>query len=106
MEANHRVVDGRVDIDLNSRNAKTLSLLLPAPALDRTSPESPPLVSHPPAADGKLPASPFEIKLNIVIQVVGSRGDVQPFLALANELQIHGHWVRVATHNLFATFVQ
>lgn len=37
--------------------------------------------------------------------MVGSRGDVQPFIALANELQKHGHRVRLATHDLFAGLV-
>jgi UDP:flavonoid glycosyltransferase YjiC (YdhE family) len=46
------------------------------------------------------------LELNIVIQVVGSRGDVQPFVALGNELQRHGHRVRLATHGVFETFVR
>lgn len=44
--------------------------------------------------------------MNIVIQVVGSRGDVQPFIALGNELQKYGHRVRLATHNVFEDFVR
>ncbi|THC93158.1 hypothetical protein EYZ11_007367 [Aspergillus tanneri] len=40
----------------------------------------------------------FPIRLNIVVQVVGSRGDIQPFIALGKELQKHGHRVRLATH--------
>lgn len=40
-----------------------------------------------------------------MIQVVGSRGDVQPFIALGNELQKDGHRVRLATHNTFEKFV-
>lgn len=47
----------------------------------------------------------WTIRLNIVIQVVGSRGDVQPFIALGNELQKYGHRVRLATHNVFQDFV-
>ncbi|KEQ80652.1 UDP-Glycosyltransferase/glycogen phosphorylase, partial [Aureobasidium pullulans EXF-150] len=43
--------------------------------------------------------------LNIVIQIVGSRGDVQPFIALGNELQKSGHRVRLATHDVFRDFV-
>jgi hypothetical protein len=43
----------------------------------------------------------FPLKLNIVIQVVGSRGDVQPFVALGQELRKHGHRVRLATHMSF-----
>jgi UDP:flavonoid glycosyltransferase YjiC (YdhE family) len=50
--------------------------------------------------------SSWAIKLNIVIQVVGSRGDVQPFVALGNELQKHGHRVRLATHDVFEKFVR
>lgn len=48
----------------------------------------------------------WTVKLNIVIQVVGSRGDVQPFIALGNELQKFGHRVRLATHDVFQKFVQ
>ncbi|PPJ53153.1 hypothetical protein CBER1_11533 [Cercospora berteroae] len=44
--------------------------------------------------------------MNIVIYVVGSRSDVQPFLALGCELQKYGHRVRVATHDVFAKFVR
>jgi UDP:flavonoid glycosyltransferase YjiC (YdhE family) len=47
----------------------------------------------------------WSIRLNIVIQVVGSRGDVQPFIALGQELQRYGHRVRIATHNTFESFV-
>lgn len=45
--------------------------------------------------------APFPLRLNIVIQVVGSRGDVQPFLALGKRLRSHGHRVRLATHLAF-----
>ncbi|KAF5597576.1 glycosyltransferase family 1 [Fusarium subglutinans] len=38
--------------------------------------------------------------------IVGSRGDVQPFIALGTELQKHGHRVRIATHDVFADFVR
>ena len=44
--------------------------------------------------------------MNIVIQAVGSRGDVQPFVALGQELQTYGHRVRLATHNTFEVFVK
>jgi UDP:flavonoid glycosyltransferase YjiC (YdhE family) len=37
---------------------------------------------------------------------VGSRGDVQPFVAVGIELQKHGHRVRLATHNVFEQFVR
>lgn len=44
--------------------------------------------------------------LNIVIQIVGSRGDVQPFIALGLTLKNnYGHRVRIATHYTFRNFV-
>lgn len=47
-------------------------------------------------------------KLNIVIQIVGSRGDVQPFIALAKVLvkEPYGHRVRFCTHPVFKDFVE
>ncbi|KAG4919198.1 hypothetical protein JHK82_056638 [Glycine max] len=45
-------------------------------------------------------------RLQIVILVVGTRGDVQPFLAIAKRLQEYGHHVRLATHDNFKTFVK
>ncbi|KAK7391247.1 hypothetical protein VNO78_19660 [Psophocarpus tetragonolobus] len=45
-------------------------------------------------------------RLQIVILVVGTRGDVQPFLAIAKRLQEYGHHVRLATHANFKTFVK
>jgi UDP:flavonoid glycosyltransferase YjiC (YdhE family) len=54
-------------------------------------------------ATGHLPEHP---RLNVVIQVVGSRGDVQPFVALGNEIQRLGFRVRLATHDVFENFVR
>ncbi|XP_019453367.1 PREDICTED: sterol 3-beta-glucosyltransferase UGT80B1 isoform X1 [Lupinus angustifolius] len=45
-------------------------------------------------------------RLQIVMLVVGTRGDVQPFLAIAKRLQEYGHRVRLATHANFNTFVK
>lgn len=39
------------------------------------------------------------------MQVVGSRGDIQPFIAIGQELKAHGHRVRVATHDTFRNLV-
>ncbi|KAI9823175.1 MAG: hypothetical protein M1832_002618 [Thelocarpon impressellum] len=45
-------------------------------------------------------------KLNIVIMVIGSRGDIQPFLKIGKVLkEEHGHRVRIATHPAFKGFV-
>lgn len=46
-------------------------------------------------------------KLNIVIMVIGSRGDIQPFLKLGKILKEEsGHRVRIATHPAFKEFVE
>ncbi|XP_065046794.1 sterol 3-beta-glucosyltransferase UGT80B1 isoform X2 [Musa acuminata AAA Group] len=45
-------------------------------------------------------------RLKIAILVVGTRGDVQPFIAFAKKLQEFGHRVRLATHVNFSTFVK
>ncbi|KAF2129493.1 glycosyltransferase family 1 protein [Dothidotthia symphoricarpi CBS 119687] len=47
-------------------------------------------------------------KLNIAIHIVGSRGDVQPFIPIAKLLQAppHGHRVRICTHPAFKDFVE
>lgn len=45
--------------------------------------------------------------MNVVIQVVGSRGDVQPFIALGIVLkETYGHRIRLATHPTFKGFVE
>jgi Glycosyltransferase family 28 N-terminal domain len=46
-------------------------------------------------------------QMNIVIMVIGSRGDIQPFLKIGKILkEKHGHRVRIATHPAFKDFVQ
>ncbi|CAN6724992.1 unnamed protein product [Malus baccata var. baccata] len=43
--------------------------------------------------------------LQIVMLIVGTRGDVQPFVAIGKRLQEYGHRVRLATHANFKDFV-
>lgn len=46
-------------------------------------------------------------KMNIVVMVIGSRGDIQPFIKVGKILQDeHGHRVRIATHPAFKDFVE
>lgn len=40
------------------------------------------------------------------MQLVGSRGDIQPFISLALELQNFRHHVRIATHPTFQALVE
>lgn len=89
--------DGRIDVELGSKFAAAYTRFFPAPTEEGQGPAE----SNDPA-----PANvQWDIPLNIVIQIVGSRGDVQPFVALGNELQRHGHRVRLATHPVFEQFV-
>lgn len=56
-------------------------------------------------SDEELLASP---RLNIAIHIVGSRGDVQPFIPIAKLLQAapFNHRVRICTHPTFKDFVE
>ena len=53
-------------------------------------------------APGRVDVPP----LAIAMLVCGTRGDVQPFLALALGLQKDGHRVRLATHAIFKDYVE
>lgn len=113
--------DGRLNISLHDTSntgylAKALGTAarkITKPTTATTTPSSPP--SH--ATEPKQPRKPTPKRtapsqplapprLNIVIMVIGSRGDAQPFLALARLLhtQYH-HRVRIATHPAFRDFV-
>ena len=98
--AETEVADGRINIDFDSTLGRAYSSLIAVPPMpDEEGPIPIELVDDPPVY------SPWNLPLNIVIQVVGSRGDVQPFIALGNELQRHGHRIRLATHGVFEQFV-
>ncbi len=45
-------------------------------------------------------------RLNIVVMVIGSRGDIQPFLKVGKDLKEYGLRVRIATHPAFKDFVE
>ncbi|KAL2205079.1 UDP-Glycosyltransferase/glycogen phosphorylase, partial [Sarocladium strictum] len=45
-------------------------------------------------------------RINIVIMVIGSRGDIQPFVRIGKVLETYGHRVRIATHPAFRDFVE
>ncbi|KAJ6163999.1 Sterol 3-beta-glucosyltransferase [Penicillium chermesinum] len=92
--------DGRVTVNLKSKIAKAFAQIAEEQAERFGRPST---VFH--EAEAAIPVF-CDVKLNIVIQIVGSRGDVQPFIALGNALQSHGHRVRIATHDVFADFVR
>lgn len=44
--------------------------------------------------------------LHFTFLTIGSRGDVQPYIALAKGLQADGHKVRIATHKEFKEWIE
>ncbi|WCJ43353.1 Sterol 3-beta-glucosyltransferase UGT80B1 [Euphorbia peplus] len=88
--------DGTVEVDFDN-NAPVTSELFELRSVEGTS-------FH---VDDAVEFSNKSIpKLKIAILVVGTRGDVQPFLAIAKRLQEFGHHVRLATHVNFRSFVK
>ncbi|XPS92783.1 hypothetical protein M3J09_002162 [Ascochyta lentis] len=101
--------DGRVNIRINHLNRRLSQVFTPAlrqhiqSARESLPPPPPYIPSSLGGDEGARPPPP----LNVVIQVVGSRGDVQPFVALGKVLkETYGHRVRLATHPNFKDFVQ
>ncbi|BAT94317.1 hypothetical protein VIGAN_08090800 [Vigna angularis var. angularis] len=87
--------DGTVEVDLE-RSASVAPELLELQSFEEST------VSGGFGSESKK----FVPRLQIVILVVGTRGDVQPFVAIAKRLQEYGHHVRLATHANFKTFVK
>jgi UDP:flavonoid glycosyltransferase YjiC (YdhE family) len=110
MQAGARVTDdGRVNINISQKNSRLAELLAPAIRNQLSGdagapPDMPP--GYIPPGMGSEPGQPPPPPMNIVIQIVGSRGDVQPFIALGKVLLTYGHRVRLATHATFKSFVE
>jgi hypothetical protein len=94
--------DGRLNIRVGGRR-ETLGRLF-KPILEDVGPEYHPQ-QEPAIVTPEQPYA-FPTRLNIVIQLVGSRGDFQPFVSLGKVLRSHGHRVRLATHPTFKGFVE
>ncbi|KAI2631540.1 family 1 glycosyltransferase [Hypomontagnella submonticulosa] len=98
--------DGRVNIRINQFNRRLSQIFVPQQDQSAEDSRPPPRPYIPPSLGGDegVPPPP---PLNVVIQVVGSRGDVQPFVALGKVLkETYGHRVRLATHPNFKDFVR
>ncbi|WEW54665.1 hypothetical protein PRK78_000085 [Emydomyces testavorans] len=95
--------DGRIDINIKEKGQRLSNML--APTLH---PSGGALEQRPSAPISLLEAELCPVpRMNIVIQIVGSRGDVQPFVALGQALKTeYGHRVRIATHPVFKPFVE
>ncbi|OTB17502.1 glycosyltransferase family 1 protein [Daldinia sp. EC12] len=99
--------DGRVNININQTNRRLADLLAPALRYHESVAEDPLPPAYIPPSLGGLPGQTPPPRLNVVIQIVGSRGDVQPFVALGKVLKdTYGHRVRIATHATFQKFVE
>lgn len=100
--------DGRVDIRIDQRTKKIASLLGPAlqQQQELAEEEEPLPPAYIPPSLGGAEGVPPPPPMNVAIHVVGSRGDVQPFVALGKVLKdTYGHRVRLATHPNFKDFV-
>ncbi|GLU16516.1 hypothetical protein SLE2022_329470 [Rubroshorea leprosula] len=89
--------DGTVEVDL-AKSSTVASKLLELHSVE----------DAPPNLDDSLfrETNKSVPRLKIAILVVGTRGDVQTFLAMAKRLQEFGHHVRLATHANFHGFVR
>lgn len=98
--------DGRIDLNIRQTSHRLAALLSKAVHLginaqNKDSDKTERRQSHQDGAHQDPPP-----RLNIVMHVVGSRGDVQPFIALGRKLKHkYGHRVRLATHLSFKKVV-
>lgn len=76
----------------------------PAPSSDAMS-ESLPAVMFTSASSTFLTFKPKE-SLHFTLLTIGSRGDVQPYIALAKGLMADGHRVKIATHGEFQPWIE
>lgn len=103
--------DGRINIDL-SRQSPWLSQSIVSDLqkqLSQAQDDKSTIHHTHDAHDLQSPPSnpPPPPVLNIVMHVVGSRGDIQPFIALGRVLKYsYRHNVRLATHPVFQSFVE
>lgn len=93
--------------DLLEGVRKRSSLVLDNPAahdIDRQLTGSTPMLFNNPNAS-LLNLRP-KTSLRITCLTIGSRGDVQPYIALCKGLIAHGHQVRIATHSQFEGWIR
>lgn len=95
-----------MNININQKSRRLSNLLVPALRsqlnLNLEDEAQPPAPLTP--SLGEQPGPP---PLNVVMHIVGSRGDVQPFVSLGKVLRnSYGHRVRLATHPTFRQLVE
>ena len=99
--------DGRIDISIVQKSRRFSQLLAPQIHQIADAPSEEPPPPYIPEFLGGAPGQEPPPPLNVVIHVVGSRGDIQPFVALGKVLkETYRHRVRLATHPTFKDFVR
>jgi hypothetical protein len=103
--------DGRLHISVNETiNSGYLAKALGATLLRHLHPQHAPLEkAHDVySREGEKHDSKVQIpKLNIVVMVIESQGDIQPFSKIGKILKRnYGHRIRIATHPTFKTLVE
>ncbi|KAJ6104643.1 hypothetical protein N7523_010963 [Penicillium sp. IBT 18751x] len=91
--------DGRLDIDLSKTSLEGLFARFRPPSISQSRQD--PTEQATTGRTGQEEEKSCPVHLNIVIQVVGSRGDIQPFIVIGKALKQCGHRVRLATHLTF-----
>ncbi|KAH8781193.1 glycosyltransferase family 28 domain-containing protein [Diaporthe sp. PMI_573] len=109
--------DGRLAISIKDTSDKgylakalgaTVGKVVPMKDIDETEQENERPTAARKSSETIVTPESFQCpKLNIVIMVIGSRGDAQPFLKIGQVLkEKYGHRVRIATHPAFRDFVE
>ncbi|KKF95776.1 Sterol 3-beta-glucosyltransferase [Ceratocystis platani] len=99
--------DGRINVNINRASNFFAHFMSPAPNANPQHDPSDQPPAYIPEGLGFTSHNLPPPRLNIVIQIVGSRGDVQPFVALGKVLKnTFNHRVRIATHGTFQNFVE
>ncbi|KZV67100.1 glycosyltransferase family 1 protein [Peniophora sp. CONT] len=86
----------------------TTSILAPMSRLPKygSIPVPYPLKSYFPKPINIRPGIPNVRRMHFVCLTIGSRGDVQPYIALGKGLQAHGHTVTIVTHEEYKRWVE
>ncbi|MCJ1462396.1 hypothetical protein MMC07_000997 [Pseudocyphellaria aurata] len=101
--------DGRVEIRINEKSNTLSNLITSLPQTQSNGQDGDPNALPPPYVPPSLGGQSGQTvpSLNVVMHVVGTRADVQPFVALGQVLKkTYGHRVRLATHTTLKVWVE
>ncbi|CAO3611284.1 unnamed protein product [Cunninghamella echinulata] len=90
-------------ITSNMKEAVTFDHIVPPNEYKK---DGPPLLSPIPTINRRLNYTKPNKPLTITCLTIGSRGDVQPYIALCKELQKDGHHCRIASHGEYQSWVE